>query len=59
MKIDNGKLGNMEYGNEIVKQLKEVFIGQTIIDVTYSYFSESFSFILSSGESVSVELYYE
>jgi len=59
MKIDRGRLDSITYGNEMAKQLKEIYIGQKIIDVTYNYFSESFRFVLENGQYLNVEEVYK
>lgn len=52
IKIDKSKLGSMEYGEMIARQLKELYINQTITNVSYDYFSEGFIITLSNGETI-------
>lgn len=56
MKIDKSKLGNIEYGEMIAEQLKELYVNQTIVQVSYDYFSEGFTFTLSNGEIVNINI---
>lgn len=50
MEIDKSKLGNIQYGREIEKQLKELYKDGKIIDIQYNYLAECFDFILDNGE---------
>jgi len=52
MIIDKSKLGNIKYGEMIAEQLKELYLNQTIVNVSYDYFSEGFILTLSNGEMI-------
>ena len=52
MIIDKSKLGNIKYGEMIAEQLKELYVNQTIVNVSYDYFSEGFILTLDNGEII-------
>ena len=56
MKIDKSKLGNIEYGEIIAEQLKKLYLDQTIINVSYDYFSEGFVLTLDNGETIHFDI---
>lgn len=56
MKIDKSKLGNIQYGRDVEKQLKELYKDKKIVDVQYNYLAECFDFILDNGEVLTLEV---
>ncbi|MFA6662641.1 MAG: hypothetical protein WCS56_06365 [Bacilli bacterium] len=56
LNIDKSKLGSIEYGEMVAEQLKELYLNQTIINVSYDYFSEGFVLTLNNGETINFDI---
>jgi hypothetical protein len=52
MFIEEKKLGNIEYAQSILVELKKQYIGMKIKDVKYDYYAESFILILENNDII-------